>query len=235
MNKSKVLIIILCGGKGVRLRPLTKVVPKPLLKIENKPFLFYILNHINQFFKNKKIKIVIATGYKKHLFSQYVKKNSKKFRNLEINSFNTGVNNDIIKRIIKIKKKFNDFNHYLILYGDTYININIKKYISFAMKNKHSTSVAIPLNSNFGLYDIMHDKVIEFKEKPTLDKWINVGYFLFSNNALIAANKFLKFSEFIKNMVKKKQLNIFKHYGSHITYNSLGEYLELKNKIKKIK
>ena len=52
MNRKKLkpVVIILCGGKGLRLRPLTKDIPKPLIEIKNKPILQYILN---QFIKYK--------------------------------------------------------------------------------------------------------------------------------------------------------------------------------------
>ena len=38
------IAIILCGGKGERLRPLTLEIPKPMIKIKNKPIISYILN-----------------------------------------------------------------------------------------------------------------------------------------------------------------------------------------------
>ena len=41
--------IILCGGKGERLRPITNSVPKPLVKINNKPILHYVIEHLKQF------------------------------------------------------------------------------------------------------------------------------------------------------------------------------------------
>jgi len=46
-------VIILCGGKGQRLRPLTYNTPKPLTKIKNKLFLYYLIN----FFSKKNFKI----------------------------------------------------------------------------------------------------------------------------------------------------------------------------------
>ena len=54
-------VLILCGGKGLRLRPLTVDMPKPLVKILDKPILEYIINH---FIKYKYKRFVIATGYK---------------------------------------------------------------------------------------------------------------------------------------------------------------------------
>ena len=72
MNISKIKdnlsTIILCGGRGKRLYPLTKNIPKPLIKIKNKEILRYILDHLF----NYKIKnVILATGYKHKSFLNF--------------------------------------------------------------------------------------------------------------------------------------------------------------------
>ena len=64
-----VKVLILCGGKGERLRPFTEEVPKPLIEINNKPILGYIIDHILSFGIND---IVIATGYRSNKIQEYV-------------------------------------------------------------------------------------------------------------------------------------------------------------------
>ena len=54
-------VIILCGGEGQRLRPLTKKIPKPLIRIKKKAIIEYIINH---FHRHKINNIIIVTGYK---------------------------------------------------------------------------------------------------------------------------------------------------------------------------
>ena len=69
--KKKLTILILCGGKGLRLRPLTKDLPKPLIKVKNKS----ILENIISYFLNYKVEdIIVATGYKHNLINQFIKK-----------------------------------------------------------------------------------------------------------------------------------------------------------------
>ena len=58
--KSNVTALILCGGKGERLRPLTESTPKPLVCINNRPILSYLLDHIKSFEISD---VVVATGY----------------------------------------------------------------------------------------------------------------------------------------------------------------------------
>jgi NDP-sugar pyrophosphorylase family protein len=62
-------VIILCGGKGLRLRPITINTPKPLIKIDNKTILEHI---INQFLKFNINNFILATGYKSNVFSNFI-------------------------------------------------------------------------------------------------------------------------------------------------------------------
>ena len=67
--------LILCGGKGLRLRPITKDNPKPLIKINNKPILYYIISHLQK----QGIKdFIIATGYKSNKIEAFMRKDFKK-------------------------------------------------------------------------------------------------------------------------------------------------------------
>ena len=76
-SKIKFRVILLAGGIGSRLGKYTNKTPKPLLKINNKEFLNYII----KFFKTNNIHdFIITTCYKSRLFEKYIKK--EKFRNI---------------------------------------------------------------------------------------------------------------------------------------------------------
>ena len=47
-TKKNITAIILCGGEGQRLRPITEEIPKPLIKIKNNPILYYIIEHLKK-------------------------------------------------------------------------------------------------------------------------------------------------------------------------------------------
>ena len=64
--KNNLSIVILCGGKGLRLRPLTNDLPKPLIKINEKSILENIIQY---FIKFKITNFIIATGYKNKLIN----------------------------------------------------------------------------------------------------------------------------------------------------------------------
>ena len=222
--KKNLTVLILCGGKGLRLRPLTKDLPKPLIKIKNKSILENIINH---FLKFKINDLIIATGYKHKIIEKFIKKN---FSNKEIRTLYTGMNSDIIERI-KIASKYSK-KYLLICYGDTIIDINLNNYINFYFKNFNKITVAsYQLESSFGVFEIKKKNIItNFEEKPLLDIWFNVGYIFFSKKNFFFFNKFKKFKELIKFLSKKKYMKTFKHYGNHITVNTLAE-LEKAKKI----
>ena len=69
--KKNLTVLVLCGGKGLRLRPLTKDLPKPLIKIKKKSILENIINH---FLKFKVNDLIIATGYKHKVIDRFIKK-----------------------------------------------------------------------------------------------------------------------------------------------------------------
>ena len=99
--KNSLSVIILCGGVGQRLRPLTGKVPKPLIKIKNKAIIEYIINH---FLKYKINNIIIVTGYKHKLLKKFI---NKKYKNKKIRILDTGLKTEIIKRVEKISNHLN--------------------------------------------------------------------------------------------------------------------------------
>ncbi len=215
--KKNLTVLILCGGKGLRPRPLTKKLPKPLIKIKNKSILENIINY----FKKYKVEnFIIASGYKHKMINRFIK---TKYKNLQIKTLYSGVNADIIVRLKKLSKYSK--KNLLVCYGDTLIDIDLNKYINFYQSSKKKITVAsYQLKSSFGIFDIKNkDQIINFREKPSLNIWFNVGYFIFNENDFHFFNKFDKFKNLLKYLSKKKIMKIYKHFGKHITINTLSE------------
>ena len=225
--KNSLSVIILCGGAGQRLRPLTEKVPKPLIKIKNKTIIEYIINH----FYNYKIEnIIIATGYKHKLLKQFI---NKKYKNQKIKVLDTGLKTEIIKRVSKISKYLSD--NVVLCYGDTLVDIDLNKLIKFYLKDKKKFIVSsYELKSSFGILDMNHKNIVTgFREKPNLGMWFNVGYFVFSNKYLKILKNFKKFENFLFYLAKTKNMKAFKHTGKHVTVNTISELEEAKLQIKK--
>ena len=82
-NLSQIPLVILAGGKGSRLQEYTNKIPKPLLKLKNKPLIDII---INQYKKYGVEKVIVAAGYKHELLTKHFKNK----KNIQV--VNTGLN-----------------------------------------------------------------------------------------------------------------------------------------------
>ena len=227
--KKNITAIILCGGRGERLKPLTNKTPKPLIKIAGKEILSYIIKHIRSYEIHN---LLVLTGYKQKLINNFLNKNFKK----NVDYLYTGEKIDIVKRLRKGLKKSNKY--ILLCYGDTLLDININNLINFHLKNKKTSTMSIfQTKTNFGIVKFNSKNLItEFAEKPNLNLWINVGYFIFDRDELIKFSyKFEKFKILLNHLGKYKKLKVFKHNGKHITINSALELDDAKKKIKNFK
>ena len=125
--------VILAGGKGTRLGNITKNTPKPLLKINNKKFMDYLIFNIARFgFK----KIIIVAGFKGSQFEIY---RNKKILNTKIELFIEKKINGTLGALDKIKKKIK--SNFFIFNGDTFFNFNYLDLITLSQKNKKKRSV----------------------------------------------------------------------------------------------
>ena len=233
MNISKIKknlsTIILCGGKGKRLYPLTKNIPKPLIKIKNKEILCYILDHLSNFKIND---IILATGYKHKIFLNFHSKIKNK-SNIKI--LNTGEDEDIIKRILKCEKICKDY--ILICYGDTLVDLDIDKLISFFLKNQNKITLSsYNFKSQFGLMKVAKNgDVKSFIEKPDLGLYFNIGFFIMKKEKLKTLKSFKSFKSFLENKTSKPIFRSFIHKGSHITVNTISELSIAKEKLNEMK
>jgi glucose-1-phosphate cytidylyltransferase len=213
---SNLTVLLLCGGKGERLRPLTDSIPKPLIKIRNKPILHYLISHFEKFgFK----KFVVATGYRAEILEEYFKTNH---RHLEVQLVNSG-DADISKRIQDCSPYLT--SDFVMGYGDTLANVDLAQLVSsHRASNQILTMTTYPLQTQFGVVEIdSKSMVTNFVEKPVLDKWINIGYYCCNNSLLNEIQGQTSFVQFLSSMVEQRKLAAYRHKGVHITVNTLKE------------
>ena len=124
----------------------------------------------------------------------------------------------------------------LILYGDTISNVDINELILRHRKySKELTMTVWPLKVSYGIVEIGENETVEsFSEKPTLDKWINIGYFYINYSFRDMLFKHNSFESFLLESVNIMSINAYKHSGLHITVNTLSELEEAKKNINNI-
>tara|TARA_B110000483_G_scaffold202473_1_gene244145 strand:+ start:6 stop:698 length:693 start_codon:yes stop_codon:yes gene_type:complete len=201
-------VVILAGGLGTRISEYTKIIPKPMIKVCNKPLIYFIMKHYaNYGFKD----FYIALGYKGHIIKRYFEK--KNF-GWNINLIDTGQKTMTGGRLKRLKKYLGN-EPFMLTYGDGLSNVNIKKLIDFHKKNKKLvTLTAARPPARFGAIKILGNKVKYFKEKSKLDEgWINGGFFVIQPEFLdyIKNDKTFLEREPMEILTKKNQLVAFKH------------------------
>lgn len=225
-------VVILAGGLGSRLNNLSEFIPKPMVRIGNKPIIHHIMETYAHF--NHK-DFYIALGYKsekiKEYFINYQTLNSDfkinyssgilsplNFSKIDwqVTLIDTGENTMTGGRV-KRMMNFTNNETIMVTYGDGVADIDINKLLNFHKSHgKMITMTAVRPAARFGELQLDDDKVISFKEKPQMnDGWINGGYFViepaFFN--LIDGDATLMEREPLERAVSMGELMAYRHEG----------------------
>jgi glucose-1-phosphate cytidylyltransferase len=204
-------VVILCGGLGSRLTEETKIKPKPMVKIYDKPILIHIMYSYYKYGFNQ---FILATGYKSSYIKNYF--NKKKFP-FKIKIIYTGKNTMTGGRLLRLKKLFKEKEDFMLTYGDGLSNHNLLKLVKFHKTNKKiATLTAVRPPVRFGELSIKNILVTSFKEKQQFnDKWINGGFFVFNYKIFnyIKNDQIMLEREPLSKLSKNKQLMAYKHKG----------------------
>jgi NDP-sugar pyrophosphorylase family protein len=146
--------VILAGGRGKRLKPITDYVPKPLIPINNVPILEWQIRYFKKFGIKE---FIICAGYKTEIISDFL--HAKKNFNVKIHLIKEKVPLGTAGAIKNIKKLISE-NSFFVINGDIITNIDLKK-----LRLKQNALAAIPLQTKFGIINIKNNKIIKFSEK----------------------------------------------------------------------
>jgi len=203
-------VVILAGGFGTRLSEHTKSIPKPMIDINGKPMIYYILKfYAKHGFKD----FFIALGYKGQVIKNFFKKNSYGWN---INLIETGKKTMTGGRLKRLAKHLRN-ETFMMTYGDGLSNVNLKKLLKFHKNNKKLvTLTAVRPPARFGALKFKGHFVRYFKEKSKVDEgWINGGFFVIEPKFLNFIKKddtYLE-REPLELASKKKQLIAYRHEG----------------------
>jgi glucose-1-phosphate cytidylyltransferase len=205
-------VVILAGGLGTRLSEYTHMIPKPMVKINNKPILYYIMKHFSNYGHKD---FYIALGYKGKIIKDYFKKQSF---NWNINLIDTGLGTMTGGRLKKLKKYLKDEENFFLTYGDGVANVNLKNLLNFHNKKKDAlvTMTAVRPPARFGAIKVIGQKVKLFREKSKIDEgWINGGFFVMKPKFIDYIEKSSTFLEKhpLQKVAKLNQLYAYKHNG----------------------
>ncbi len=236
INKSflPIDVVVMAGGRGIRLSPLTDSTPKPLLKIGNKPILEHIIERISLFgIKN----IFISINYLGEQIKEYFNNGSD--RNIDIKY----IEEDMPMGTLGAVSKINNFEHdyVLITNSDLLSNINYEDFfVDFIEKNADMSVVTIPYNVNvpYAVLETNNNHVLDFKEKPTYTYYSNAGIYLVKKSILsaIPENTFYNATDLMEQLIKSSNSIIsFPLIGYWLDIGNPDDYKKAENDIKMIK
>jgi D-glycero-D-manno-heptose 1,7-bisphosphate phosphatase len=209
----KLDLVILCGGKGTRLGTLTKNMPKPLLKINNKYFLSYLIQFYQKFdFKN----IYLLAGYKgikiKEKFHEKEFNFIKTFCLIEKKPLGTGGSLNLLKNKIK--------NDFLLINGDSFLQYDLENFLEKSSSSSLCNIILVNAktyleNNQLNNLSLNLEKKVFFKTKSHL---MNSGIYLLKKEILNQIpNKFFSLEQdLLPNLILKKKVSGFIEKGFFI-------------------
>jgi len=174
--------LILCGGKGTRLRPLTYEIPKPLLPVKGKPILEHQIILLKKFGVEN---IILSIGYLGDQIKNYFGDGSK--WGVKINYVTEevplGTGGGIKNAKLLLSESFIVFN------GDNLIDLNVENFFNFHKRNKGMATIVLKNVEDvkgFGVVNLNGSNVTSFIEKPisSVSNLINAGVYLMEPEAL---------------------------------------------------
>jgi glucose-1-phosphate cytidylyltransferase len=244
-------VVILCGGKGTRLREETEFRPKPMVPIGERPMLWHIMKTYAHYGHKD---FILCLGYKGEIIKEY-------FRNYHWNTsdvtlrlgseskityhrthdeedwtvtmVDTGMETQTGGRLQQALR-FIDTDDFLMTYGDGLINSDINASIRFHQQHGAiATVTGVQPLGRFGALKLDGTTVREFREKPEKESvFINGGFFVFKKiiGQYLEGEACLLEKQPLERLAVEGQLKVFLHDGFWQCMDTFRE-MEILNKM----
>jgi glucose-1-phosphate cytidylyltransferase len=227
-------LILLCGGRGVRLRPLTDLVPKALVPVRGRPIIDYIVD----FFAGQGVeKMTFCTGYQ----GQKIRDHFSERSDLSLTFSDLGEDASMLQRIYAASKSVANGSgdgRFLVAYCDTFLNLDLNAFLDQHQSSDMLASIVTgKFKSPFGLVEIGEgDTVAGFREKPQYDYYI--GTSVFEQRAMeLVGPDLLEMPDgtglvsLISRMIEQRKLGAYQHTGLNVTFNTHSEWVEAEGEL----
>ena len=187
MKKSddSITAVILVGGEGTRLRPLTNGIPKSMVPVLNKPFLEHTIAYLKEYGVNN---IILTLSYLPEIIQEYFgdgnSRNTRLIYAIENNPMGTA---GAVKNTGQYLKKT-----FIVLNGDIFTDLDIIDMLTFHRQKKSKVTIALAWVGNPCAYGVVETdreaKIERFVEKPSPEQvtsnWINAGIYIIEPEVL---------------------------------------------------
>ena len=226
-------VVIMAGGLGERLRPLTNVLPKPLLRIGEKPILEHNLDRLCSYGIQN---FWISINYLGDKIVDYFGCGADK--NIDISYLKEEIPLGTIGSVSLIENLKNDF--VLVANSDLLTNLDYEHFfLEFLKQDADLAVVTIPYEVNipYAIFEMNDSLVVSLKEKPTYTFYSNGGIYLFKKQVLeyIPKNTFLNATDLIEILLEKnKKVYSYSFKGYWLDIGKPDDYAKAQEDIKQI-
>jgi len=226
--------IMMAGGRGERLRPLTDSIPKSLLKVGGKPIIEHNIDRLNDFGVDD---IWISVRYLGEQIESYFKDGTDKSVSIkyihEKEALGTAGAIALVEGLIH--------DTILVMNSDLLTNINFEDlYLFFNYHNADFAVACIPYQVNvpYAVMDTVDQLVIGLKEKPSYTHYSNAGIYLMKREVLdlIPKGSFYNATDLIEELIKKEKkvvayplIGYWLDIGQHDDYKKAQEDIKMLN------
>lgn len=181
-------VILMVGGLGTRLRPLTENTPKPMLKVGNKPILQTI---VEKFVEYGYSNIVMCVNYKSHIIQDYFGDGKEFGVNIEYVFEEQRMGTAGALSLLKEKP----IEPFFVMNGDLLTNVNFEHLHDFHLSNNSMGTMCVreyDFQVPYGVVNIENSKILSIEEKPTHKFFVSAGIYMLSPEVLdyIPKNEF---------------------------------------------
>jgi NDP-mannose synthase len=186
--------VILAGGKGTRLKPITASIPKPLVPLDDMPILEVVLRQLRHYGFNN---VVIAVNHLAELIMAFFKNGEKLNLNITYSIEDEPLGTAGPLRLIE--RLEDDF---IMMNGDLLTTLNYADLMQYHRSNKNDITIATyrkEINIDLGVLKIDKEKFIDYIEKPTYHFDVSMGIYAINKRVLehIPNNKKFDMPDFV--------------------------------------
>jgi glucose-1-phosphate cytidylyltransferase len=207
---SKPPVVVLCGGRGTRLREKTETVPKPLVEIGGRPIVWHVIGiYAAQGFD----RFLLATGYLGEQVERFVA-DERWPEGVTVECVDTGLDTPTGGRIAALGERLAD-GTFCATYADGVADVDLDALLdSHRASGTAATVTVVRPNLQWGVAELDGDRVAGFVEKPRSEHWINGGFFCFEPAALghLGPDSVLE-REPLERLAAAGQLHAYRHEG----------------------
>lgn len=221
-------VVIMAGGKGTRLYPYTKILPKPLIPIGDTPIVERIINRFNQFGCEK---FLMSVNYKKNMIKSY-------FNDIESNYNIEYIEEDkplgTGGSLSMMKEQLNDM--FFVSNCDILIDADYTSIYDFHVKNHYDVTMVASVKNTvipYGVLKLDEEGLLEStEEKPEYTHLINTGMYLLNNTILdlVPENEYIDLPTVISK-AKAEGMRVGVYPVSENSWLDMGQIKEMENMI----